>query len=403
MNDLHTAELTAELAARTGASAVVNAEHDRNDVDLNRIGDAHERAPAFLRRSPTWCAVVADHGRATLRAARLERRPARRRLGLGCAAATIRSPSGARRGHARFAAGALPLRRGVRRAHQRDRRARYPARNRRTWSSSSRPGIATTHARSSARSSTSRPTSTPSARTRHAPAGRADGAPFLAACDDALPALLAPPDAPRRPRIGARGRRGHAPARVHERVLRPRGCRPRARRTAPRLPAGRRAPPLHRRAHRARAAVTGALAVRATSDGGVAVPSAVRCCTPDTTPFLDLEAGLARARLTDAGSRSTSSLCTRARAEPTSAPSRARSSSTARDTRSRRRGSRKTARGPISGRASRRAASPRDARRVHARPRRRRASSLVARRRPVAIAGAGSRSATAATRSTASS
>jgi len=48
VNDLHTAAVTAELAAATGASALVNAGLDRNDTDLNRIVEAAERAPRFL-------------------------------------------------------------------------------------------------------------------------------------------------------------------------------------------------------------------------------------------------------------------------------------------------------------------------------------------------------------------
>jgi hypothetical protein len=67
MNDLHTASLTAELAARTGAAAVINATHDRNDVDLNRIGDAHDAAPGFLDALAARVeAAVARHGRATV-------------------------------------------------------------------------------------------------------------------------------------------------------------------------------------------------------------------------------------------------------------------------------------------------------------------------------------------------
>jgi len=45
VNDLHTAELTFELAARLGASAVVNRAEDRNRLDLNRVGDVRARAP----------------------------------------------------------------------------------------------------------------------------------------------------------------------------------------------------------------------------------------------------------------------------------------------------------------------------------------------------------------------
>ena len=48
MNDLHTGALTRELAARLDASAVINEAGDRNDVDLNRISQAHDAAPHFL-------------------------------------------------------------------------------------------------------------------------------------------------------------------------------------------------------------------------------------------------------------------------------------------------------------------------------------------------------------------
>ena len=48
MNDLHTGSLTRELAERLDASALINDDGDRNDVDLNRIGAAHDEAPAFL-------------------------------------------------------------------------------------------------------------------------------------------------------------------------------------------------------------------------------------------------------------------------------------------------------------------------------------------------------------------
>jgi len=48
MNDLHTAALAEDLAARLDASALINASTDRNDVDLNRVTAAHDGAPAFL-------------------------------------------------------------------------------------------------------------------------------------------------------------------------------------------------------------------------------------------------------------------------------------------------------------------------------------------------------------------
>jgi hypothetical protein len=66
-NDLYTAELTVELAARTGAAALVNAIHDRNDVDLNRITAANESEPEFLAALCELLAgTIARHGRAVL-------------------------------------------------------------------------------------------------------------------------------------------------------------------------------------------------------------------------------------------------------------------------------------------------------------------------------------------------
>ena len=67
VNDLHTAALTAELAAHTGGAAVINAGHDRNDVDLNRISDTHDAAPWFLEALTSVLeTVLARHPRATL-------------------------------------------------------------------------------------------------------------------------------------------------------------------------------------------------------------------------------------------------------------------------------------------------------------------------------------------------
>lgn len=48
VNDLHTAELTAELAARTRGYALINHAFDRNELDLNRISQVRTRAPWFL-------------------------------------------------------------------------------------------------------------------------------------------------------------------------------------------------------------------------------------------------------------------------------------------------------------------------------------------------------------------
>ena len=67
VNDLHTAALTAELARAAGASAIINTAADRNDVDLNRVSAAHDRAPWFLERlADVLAATLGRHGRATL-------------------------------------------------------------------------------------------------------------------------------------------------------------------------------------------------------------------------------------------------------------------------------------------------------------------------------------------------
>jgi len=67
VNDLHTATLTAELAAATGAAALINAAADRNDVDLNRLSAAHDRAPHFLEQLEALLdATIARHGHAVV-------------------------------------------------------------------------------------------------------------------------------------------------------------------------------------------------------------------------------------------------------------------------------------------------------------------------------------------------
>src|SRR5207248_2625896 len=67
VNDLHTAALTAELAREMDASAIINTAADRNDVDLNRVSAAHDRAPWFLERlADVLSATLRRHGRATL-------------------------------------------------------------------------------------------------------------------------------------------------------------------------------------------------------------------------------------------------------------------------------------------------------------------------------------------------
>jgi len=48
VNDLHTADITRELAARLGATALINAGMDRNTLDCNRIGQLAAQAPWLL-------------------------------------------------------------------------------------------------------------------------------------------------------------------------------------------------------------------------------------------------------------------------------------------------------------------------------------------------------------------
>ena len=47
VNDLHTAELTAELAAGTRSYALINQSLDRNEIDLNRVSQVRTDAPWF--------------------------------------------------------------------------------------------------------------------------------------------------------------------------------------------------------------------------------------------------------------------------------------------------------------------------------------------------------------------
>ena len=67
VNDLWTAELTRELAAATGATAIVNASRDRNEVDLNRLSQVARDAPWFLALlADVVGGLVAAAGRATV-------------------------------------------------------------------------------------------------------------------------------------------------------------------------------------------------------------------------------------------------------------------------------------------------------------------------------------------------
>ena len=57
VNDLHTADVAEALAARTGATTIVNGIRDRNELDLNRIAQVREHAPWL----PTLLAEVLEH------------------------------------------------------------------------------------------------------------------------------------------------------------------------------------------------------------------------------------------------------------------------------------------------------------------------------------------------------
>src|SRR5882672_1937533 len=48
VNDLHTADITRDLAFRLGASALINHAMDRNRIDCNRIAQIVDRAPWLL-------------------------------------------------------------------------------------------------------------------------------------------------------------------------------------------------------------------------------------------------------------------------------------------------------------------------------------------------------------------
>jgi hypothetical protein len=132
VNDLHTASLTEELAAATGAAALINDDLDRNDTDFNRLAAAHERSPAFLRALADLLSdALARHGHATVLTIHGWNviQPVVD-LGFGCTAGTPVGPAAAI--SQAFAAAALPAfveacgaRRIVATAG-----ARYPARGR---------------------------------------------------------------------------------------------------------------------------------------------------------------------------------------------------------------------------------------------------------------------------------
>ncbi len=67
VNDLHTADITRELARRSGAAALINRGIDRNRLDCNRIAQIAESAPWLLDLIAERLARIVDrHGHATV-------------------------------------------------------------------------------------------------------------------------------------------------------------------------------------------------------------------------------------------------------------------------------------------------------------------------------------------------
>lgn len=67
VNDLHTADITRELAARVGAAALINHSMDRNRLDCNRITQIADSAPWLLEMiDERLRQIIERHGRATI-------------------------------------------------------------------------------------------------------------------------------------------------------------------------------------------------------------------------------------------------------------------------------------------------------------------------------------------------
>lgn len=67
VNDLHTADITRGLAARLGASALINVAMDRNRIDCNRLSQITEHAPWLLEMIAERVGVIVErHGRVTV-------------------------------------------------------------------------------------------------------------------------------------------------------------------------------------------------------------------------------------------------------------------------------------------------------------------------------------------------
>ena len=308
MNDLHTAEVTTELAGVTGASALINADQDRNDVDLNRIVEAHERAPWFLEQlAEVLDRVLARHGRATLLAMHGWNvvQPVVD-LGLGCAPGE--NPYVVGRAAAvsgGFAAGTLPRLVGAcaARGIVATIGARYPARNRENLLQLFTPRY--------------RDDPRPLVRALAALAPRVDAvqmelgialrwpgssrAMLLAACAEALPALVAPPDRASAPEGSAVAPDPLPPRRLEFASSALCGLAGVDRGRGGRLllfpPEGGLVLFTGERVGLA----PGGLAFRAGAGGALTVEFRGPLLRfPDTTPFLDLETGLASARLIQA-------------------------------------------------------------------------------------------------------
>src|SRR5271168_1199940 len=67
VNDLETAGITRDLANRFGATALINAGMDRNEIDCNRLSQLAARAPWMLDLIADRATRIVDrHGRATV-------------------------------------------------------------------------------------------------------------------------------------------------------------------------------------------------------------------------------------------------------------------------------------------------------------------------------------------------
>src|SRR5215467_15048918 len=67
VNDLETAEITRELAARLGARALINTAMDRNELDCNRLSQVSQRAPWLLELiAEQVSGIVRSAGHATV-------------------------------------------------------------------------------------------------------------------------------------------------------------------------------------------------------------------------------------------------------------------------------------------------------------------------------------------------